>query len=68
MIMNFIDGGIDTVEYEHINGKIIDDNVTKIVLVISKGNYGTIDAADTSCHGYYIKKDFPHLHILFNKT
>ena len=36
-------------------------------LIISKVNYGDIDAEDTSCHGYYIIM-FSFLRINFNKT
>ena len=50
--MNFLDGGTDDVQYEQNNRTIIDGNVTKMPLIISKGNLGDIDADDTSCHGY----------------
>ena len=54
IVSNFIDYGTYTVEYEFINRTILDGNVMNIYLVILKGNYGAIDADDTSCHGYYI--------------
>ena len=38
----------------------MNDNVTKTLLVISKGKFGDIDTKDTSCNDYYI--------ILFTST
>ena len=49
--MNFIDDGIDDVEYKQINRTILDGNVTKMTLVISKVKFGTTDSEETSCHG-----------------
>ena len=65
--MNLSDDGTYEVEYEHINRTIIDGNFTNISLINSKGNYGAIDADDTSCHGYYIII-FPHIYIPFKKN
>ena len=41
-------------EFEYINITIIDGNVMNMYLIINKGNYGTIHADDSTCHGYYI--------------
>ena len=45
--MNFLDIGTDNVEYEYINITIFDGNVMNISLIITKGNYGAIDAKYT---------------------
>ena len=47
IIMNFLDIGTDNVEYEYINITIFDGNVMNISLIITKGNYGAIDAKYT---------------------
>ena len=52
--MNFQDYGTDNVYYEFRNITLIEGNVMNIYLIITNGNYGTIDADNSSCHGYYI--------------
>ena len=52
--MNFLDDGIDDEEYEFINKTILFGNIMNMSLVISKFNYGAIDAAYTSCKDCYI--------------
>ena len=42
--MYYIDIVTDDVKYEHINRKILDGNFTKMALIITKGNFGSIDA------------------------
>ena len=44
--MNFMDQGTDGVDYEHINKTIIYGSVANILLVISKVNFGVINAKD----------------------
>ena len=41
-------------DHECINITILDGNVMNMSLIITKGDYGSIDADDYSCHGYYI--------------
>ena len=43
-------------EYEKINRTICDGNVMKMSLIITKVNYGAIDADDYSCRGYHVIK------------
>ena len=43
-------------DYKHINRTILYGNVMNIYLIITERKYGTIDADDYSCHGYYIIK------------
>ena len=62
--MNFVDYGTDEEDYEHINWTILDVNVMNISLGIIEGNYGAIDADDSSCHGYYIIKFSSSLYTL----
>ena len=52
--MIFFDDITDEEDYEHINQNIIGGNVLNMYLIIMEGNYGAIDADDSSCHGYYI--------------
>ena len=33
---------------------IIEGDVMNIYLIIMEGNYGAIDADDSTCHGYYV--------------
>ena len=54
VIVNFIYYGTYYVEYEHKNITIIDGNVTKMLLVIYKGEFSDIDSEDTLYHRYYI--------------
>ena len=54
--MNFVDYGTDEEYYKHTNRNIIDGNVINMSLVVMEGNYGAIDADDSSLHGYYIIK------------
>ena len=54
VIMNFRDYGTDNVYYEFMNINIIEGNVMNLSLIITKGNYSTIDADNSSCRGYYI--------------
>ena len=39
-----------------MNRTIIEGNVMNMSLIITKGNYGAIDADNSSCNGYYIIK------------
>ena len=48
--MNFLDDVPDEVYYEHTNIKILDGNVTGMLLIISKGICGAVDADNNSCH------------------
>ena len=65
--MNFIDDGIDEEWHKNINRTIIDGNVMNISLIIMEGNYGAIDADDSTRDGYYIIRFF-YLHIPFNQN
>ena len=49
--MKLIDDIIDYVEYQHINIKIHDGNVTNLSLIIYKGKFSAIAYENTSCHG-----------------
>ena len=40
-------------EYKQMNQTIIDGNVMNMSLIIIEGNYGAIDADDSTCYGYY---------------
>ena len=40
--------------YEFRNITIIEGNVMNMYLIITNGNYGAIDADNSSCYGYYI--------------
>ena len=60
--MIFFDDETEEEYYEHMNRTILDGNVMNMSLIIMEGNYGAIDADDSSCHGYYIIK-FLHLRI-----
>ena len=62
--MNFIDDGTDNVDYEKTSRTILDGSVTNMSLVVSKGDFGDIDAEDTQCHGYYIIKFTSTSHTL----
>ena len=48
--MNFLDDVPDEVQYEHTNIKILDVNITDMLLIIPKGICGAIDADNNSCH------------------
>ena len=37
-----------------MNRTRIEGNVMNMSLIITKGNYGAIDADNSSCNGYYI--------------
>ena len=52
--MNFLDDRIDEEEYERINPIILDANAMNMYYIIMEGNYGAIDADDSTFHGYYI--------------
>ena len=62
--MNFPDDGRDNYEYECINRTILDGNVVNMSLVITEGNYGDIEADDSTFHGYYIIRFYssPYTH------
>ena len=51
IIINFIDDGTYEREYDHINIKILDSNVTDISSIISEGTFCAIDADRNLCHG-----------------
>ena len=40
--------------YKNINQTILGSNVINMYLIIMEGNYGAIDADDSTCHIYYI--------------
>ena len=54
VIMNFLYNGTDNLDYELINITLLDGHFMNISLIITELNYGTIDADDFACHGYYI--------------
>ena len=62
--MNFQDYGADNVYYEFMNITIIEGNVMKVSLIITKVNYRAIDADNSSCHGYYIIRFSSSLYTL----
>ena len=62
--MNFQDYGVDCVYYEFMNRTIIEGNFMNVSLIITKGNYGAIDADNSSCHGYYIIRFYSSLYTL----
>ena len=62
--MNVIDDGTGDVDYECIQKSILDSNVVNMSLIIIEGNDGSIDAADSTCHGYYIIKFSSSLYTL----
>ena len=62
--MNFQYYGTDNVYYEFMNITIIEGNVMNVSLIITKGNYGAIDADNSSCHGYYIIRFSSSLYTL----
>ena len=47
-----------------MNITIIEGNVMNVSFIITKGNYGAIDAENSSCHGYYIIRIFSSLYTL----
>ena len=64
IIIDFVDDGTYEEDYEHINLTIIYCNVMNMSLIIVEVKYGTIDANDYSCHGYYIIKFSAYLYTL----
>ena len=64
IITDFIDNRTDYVEYEHIHITILFVSVYNTSLVISEGNFGSIDAEDMSCNGYYTIKFSSYPYIL----
>ena len=52
--MNFLYYVIYEVYYECINRNILDSNVMNMYIIISTGNYGAVDARNTSCQDYCI--------------
>ena len=62
--MNFLDGVTENVDYEFINRNIIGGFVMSIFFFITKVNYGSIDADDTSCHGFYIIRFSSYIYSL----
>ena len=52
--MFFIDDEADDVDYEPTNRKIIYGNVTNMLLITCKVDFGAIDTDDTSCYVYCI--------------
>ena len=51
LIIYIFDYGTYEEQYKHINQTILDDNVMNIYLIILEGNFGDIDADDSTCHG-----------------
>ena len=50
--------------YEFRNITIIEGNGMNMYLIIPNGNYGAIDADNSSCHGYYIIRFSSSLYTL----
>ena len=48
VIINYIDYRTDIVDYEYINRTILDGNFMKMYFIIIGGNYGAIDANDST--------------------
>ena len=48
IIINFLGYGTDNVEYEFIDRTILYGNIMNMSLIVLKGNYGDIDAYETS--------------------
>ena len=59
-----MDDRTDNMNYECINRTILYGNIVNMYLINNEGNYGVIDADDSTCHGYYFIIFYSSLYTL----